>query len=948
MGESDDDHQAASSESHVSEASDMGSRSLSSRQGLSSVSGKPDHLKYPVDVPTKVISYADLNPSTASSSSDNRRMNHSASETSEVSISASRSFEASPSGKMGLKRADSRASFTTSSSNQRGDGLVRANLGSELRASDDLTQVFSSSETVTVSDKPRAIQASSTSLDSDRPTSLRRTRSIKASQSSVLPDSRDASSNEIIRRSTSSTDQSALEQKPPLARSKASLRASTASNLDVVPKSPKRMQTFDDLRSSTSGEYAVGKPPLPHSRSLALDGKGVEGPSTPSKLISKSASESVDLPPRSPSPQRRTRSASFDIRNGSDQLGSFDPERGRRLSSQQKQPGRQKVRLYVNTKRQEEHDRRSPVSMGGGRSPPRSPPPLPSTPSPRSRPPSAMGRGSPNGRRNSSPRGRRRGDEADEEGRTRSLSRTRGMRDEGERQANFITLKADDILQTTRTRTTSQTPSAVWSQTDNTDPDIDPFEDPQEQDPTLPQPEDEQDRKRSLIASLAPLRGVVTSPKHSHGASLQGSKGHLMGSGVLSSFGSLNGAKEEGLDGDPDPVAKAAEVNLAILDVGEPDIIFVDDGGRFRQKKKVIEENKDLEMNDTKFDLRLQALCDSVNTNTYHVLNALYGLHAGLCLMTLTIFPVLPLPAFTTRDPLALLAFYSPVAVPVSRLFSVTATGASIASIDWAAGFGEISAGLGTVGVGVGGDVEVRRRWWKGRRSWVEAAVRWWKRRSGRIKRVAAVLSVLLALSSFLSTVMMTYIDDNLFESQAGLFGGVYGQGDWFYNLSALTNETTIQIQTDLNRWQVLNACRGSTGIIGWGLYCLARRLGTRRRRGQNQQQQHHHHHHRQKVSFAANASTSSSPLRSGPEGPAVAGSPERYFVPLSGGPGTENDFHVDRGDKAADGGFMAGQRQSSNSLEEYRQASISSAGHGGYPPRKPSSSAGSPVPLPE
>ncbi|KAJ3117599.1 hypothetical protein HDU96_006197 [Phlyctochytrium bullatum] len=370
----------------------------------------------------------------------------------------------------------------------------------------------------------------------------------------------------------------------------------------------------------------------------------------------------------------------------------------------------------------------------------------------------------------------------------------------------IITLKGEDIVTTpSRRRSASQTPSAVWSQTDQ-DTDIDGgndgYGDTREDDEDVDgsgdlQEEDELDRKRSLIASTAPLRGIVTNPGSMQGGSVTSRRSGIgIGSAFLSSTGSihhLRGVDSKGNVNEPDPVAKAAEVNLAITEVGEPELLFVEDGARFRQKRKpVVDDNTDLESNvmDPTFDEKLEALVDAINTNAYHVLNALYGLHAGLCMISLTLFPVLQYTPFYSRDGVALLAFYSPVAVPVARLFSVTATGASLAAIDWVAGFGDADAMAAAA-------ERMRSRMGSGNPS-LDAF-----RRYG-IVDVGGEGGLIKVRRFYNATIIETIRND--------------------------TN-TTNSIQWDLDRWQNLNAVRGSTGVLGWALYCLARRLGSRRRR---------------------------------------------------------------------------------------------------------------------
>ncbi|KAJ3098930.1 hypothetical protein HDU97_003567 [Phlyctochytrium planicorne] len=600
-------------------------------------------------------------------------------------------------------------------------------------------------------------------------------------------------------RKTASSDQ--MRQRPPLGkppimpssrRSPPRSQSTSSSDLTASEREALRQSMSSIASDHSRREFSS---PLRRKRSTSVDQR-FNGSSREDFSTGRSSRLSLNTDDRS-------RGLSRDMENRSRTRSLGSDVRGKRNVSP-----RSRVRLHVDTKNLNSSSSGSTDTL----------PPLPPTPSPRTRPGSAVIRASsPRGTDNQSRRGSQKGrgsksggDDANDE-------------EERKRKDKTIVLRDSDILPTsTRRRTHSQTPSGIWSQTETNNTDAtNPFENPPASVASVPsdenpqRQEDEEDRKRSLIAINAPLRGTVIPLS----GTLPGS--NSMGSGFnLSSSTTLNLEREERM---MDPIAKAAEINLDILEPGEPDLLFVEEAGKFRQKRKIMADMEDLESNmESNFDQRLLALMNNVNTNAYHILNTIYGLHAGLCLMSLTIFPILQYVPFDSRDGVALFAFYSPVAVPVSRLFSVTATGASVASVDWAAGFGETSP-----------------------------------KQEGEV-----------ALASFLSTIMMTYVDDRMFESQAGLFGGEYGQGDWMYNLSALSNETMTEIQTDLDRWQILNACRGSTGIVGWGLYCLARRLMARNARRassvhpssssphgkharRHSKTPHHHHHANRTVTIS-------------------------------------------------------------------------------------------------
>ncbi|KAJ3346200.1 hypothetical protein HDU83_003305 [Entophlyctis luteolus] len=127
-------------------------------------------------------------------------------------------------------------------------------------------------------------------------------------------------------------------------------------------------------------------------------------------------------------------------------------------------------------------------------------------------------------------------------------------------------------------------------------------------------------------------------------------------------------------------------------------------------------------------------------------------------------------------------SFYSPVSTPIARLFSVVGTLAVLATFDG----GSEGEGLDRLG-----------KWWRsGNKISSVGAVRWWRRRSGRVKRVAGFLAVICrcaawinqeynatattgACISYICSITMLPVDDRLYESQMGLFGGIYGDKNW-------------------------------------------------------------------------------------------------------------------------------------------------------------------------
>ncbi|KAJ3298226.1 hypothetical protein HDU79_000114 [Rhizoclosmatium sp. JEL0117] len=295
--------------------------------------------------------------------------------------------------------------------------------------------------------------------------------------------------------------------------------------------------------------------------------------------------------------------------------------------------------------------------------------------------------------------------------------------------------------------------------------------------------------------------------------------------------------------------ARAAENNVGpVIESGDPDIVFVDDGGKFRHLRKLkAGDERDPDEDSQSFDEQLHRLCVGIDTTCSYILQTGHGLYAGICLLSICLFPTwIPLITPQTNTYVfveAFVAFYSPVAMPVSRVFNVLGTASVLAALD-----GGID--------GAGEGIHRMNRWWKNLRGMVSGvgAVRWWRRRSGRTKRLAGFLAVFCAAISYICTIVMVYVDDRLYESQLGAFGGIYGNGNWYLNETTTTSingtESTETVLTrynpsainatfnefyplaseDIVIWQNLNCTRGVFGVSGWFFCCLARMMVARRK----------------------------------------------------------------------------------------------------------------------
>ncbi|KAI8619039.1 hypothetical protein BC830DRAFT_1105966 [Chytriomyces sp. MP71] len=340
---------------------------------------------------------------------------------------------------------------------------------------------------------------------------------------------------------------------------------------------------------------------------------------------------------------------------------------------------------------------------------------------------------------------------------------------------------------------------------------------------------EETERIRALLSSSAALAG--------HGR--KGKKHQVISD--------AHGGDGERLGGHSGPdLALAAESAVGpVLESGDPDILFVDDGSRFRHLKRLKGGLPEDEAT-VSFDDQLRRLCMKMNRSTSHTLHTSHGIYAGLCLLSIAIFPNTTVPFFSPLaglyyPVLQFVAFYSGVSTPTSRIFSVIGTLSVLSTLD--GGFDHQ----------VGDGMDRASQWWSysGKRLSTVGAVRWWRRRSGRIKRIAAILAVVCTFISYVASIVMVPVDDRLYESQVGLYGGIYGGQNWFANStlssdqsghfvevatysSSPTNSTFSQFYplagTDIAIWQNLNCARGVLGLVGWMFCSLSRMLHERRR----------------------------------------------------------------------------------------------------------------------
>jgi hypothetical protein len=267
-----------------------------------------------------------------------------------------------------------------------------------------------------------------------------------------------------------------------------------------------------------------------------------------------------------------------------------------------------------------------------------------------------------------------------------------------------------------------------------------------------------------------------------------------------------------------------------------------------------------------------------IDTNASYLLQTLHGLYAGLCFLTLLVFPisdafdpsntnatsyspqplekfsnvpfddtgVIPYPLEITtiaQMTMIFIMFYAPVAMAVSRVFTFVGTGAVLATIDG----GGMTAPYPTSNNSTSSSssryktsteypedtLRGMRRWWKTTVSsstnslpLFSRLLKWWRRRHGRARRISGILAVLLTSASYICSILMMKTEDRLSESSTTIFGGIYGGPGWFNNKTLV--ERNEYLMRDLEDWRVFNTIRGFTGVFGWGLACLARRLADR------------------------------------------------------------------------------------------------------------------------
>ncbi|TPX62236.1 hypothetical protein CcCBS67573_g08854 [Chytriomyces confervae] len=322
----------------------------------------------------------------------------------------------------------------------------------------------------------------------------------------------------------------------------------------------------------------------------------------------------------------------------------------------------------------------------------------------------------------------------------------------------FVTVADTDLL---LPATLPHSPEVASPQHPDTDPDHTAFE---IMDTEQMEKKQESERIRALLKNSAALAGGRGRTRSSSPAR----RDTMFSGGGATDYGDGHARKQ--------PVfAKSAENEVGpVFESGDPDILFVDDGGKFRHLKRIRMGETDKDEDDVSFEDQLQRLCVTINASSSHLLSTAHGIYAGLCLLSLALFPSTEIPVFTPTTStyttvLQFVAFYSQVSTPTSRLFSVVGTLAVLATLD------------GGYDPAVGDGMDRVSRWWSrtGKHLSGVGAIRWWRRRSGRWKRIAGALAILFTVVSYVCTIIMVPVDDKLYESQRGQFGGPYGGKDW-------------------------------------------------------------------------------------------------------------------------------------------------------------------------
>ncbi|KAJ3280191.1 hypothetical protein HDU76_009249, partial [Blyttiomyces sp. JEL0837] len=336
-----------------------------------------------------------------------------------------------------------------------------------------------------------------------------------------------------------------------------------------------------------------------------------------------------------------------------------------------------------------------------------------------------------------------------------------------------VTIKTKDLIPNisrhSRSRSHSTTPSlGNQSQSNHSDGHDEPVphQHPTKDADYIDDLDEEEEQLKAILTSSAAVKGSSRIKKGKKGR--RGKKGE----------GDAGGDGGEGEDrdgGNGRRPARAAENDAGpVIEAGEPDILFVDDGGKFRRLLRGRNGDEDLEMNNQeKFDNDLIVLTYEIDTNASYILHSLHGIYAGICLLSLISLPI-TLPLNTeTQDGINFLSFYSQISQSTSRLFAITGTAAVLATFDGGAAISAVDRPTGIQSHRKDG-VQKAGRWWKSvgeaRRPWIVGAVRWWRLRSGRGRRIAGVLGVICACISYVLTIVMTPVDDKLYESQASGF----------------------------------------------------------------------------------------------------------------------------------------------------------------------------------
>ncbi|KAI8813699.1 hypothetical protein BJ742DRAFT_789237 [Cladochytrium replicatum] len=86
-------------------------------------------------------------------------------------------------------------------------------------------------------------------------------------------------------------------------------------------------------------------------------------------------------------------------------------------------------------------------------------------------------------------------------------------------------------------------------------------------------------------------------------------------------------------------------------------------------------------------------------------------------------------------------------------------------------------------------------------------------------------IRIFVAYLCLICTIVMTPIDDRLSRSFSDTYGGPYGTAKWFWIPMALEQEPA---KGDLDRWRMLNAIRGATGLLSWLLSIVYQKVEWR------------------------------------------------------------------------------------------------------------------------